>query len=269
MKKFIYKLILLITISLPNISFGQLPFITVASTTSTENSGLFSHLIPLFTLQSGIDVKVISQGTGQAIKTAENGDADVLFVHHTPSEIEFVNKGFGEKRYNVMRNDFVIIGPPSDPAKLLKIQPGDIFIGFRKIAQYKATFISRGDDSGTHKKELEFWKTSSVISKEDDWYFQSGSSMGATINMAITKNAYTMTDRATWLAFQNKADFKIVLQGDPKLLNQYGIIAVKHHNLTKGEMAQKFVDWIISPAGQNAINQFKIDGKQVFFANYK
>ncbi len=246
-------------------------FITVASTTSTENSGLFKELLPKFTAKTGIDVRVVAVGTGQAIKNARNGDADVLFVHHKPSEEKFVADGMGVKRFDVMYNDFVIVGPKSDPAGVMGSK--DVAASLKKIAAAKQPFASRGDDSGTHKKELSLWKTAGIDVKgaSGTWYRETGSGMGATLNVASGMGAYAMTDRATWLNFKNRGDLTIVTEGDERLFNQYGIILVNpaKHPHVKQQAGQTFVDWVISPEGQAAINAYTIGGAQAFFANAK
>ena len=247
------------------------PFITVASTTSTENSGLFKDLLPKFTAKTGIEVRVVAVGTGQAIKLAENGDADVLFVHHQPSEEKFVADGFGVKRFQVMYNDYVIVGPKSDPAKVKGMK--DAAGALTKIAGAQAPFASRGDDSGTHKQELSLWKETGVNVKQASggWYRETGSGMGATLNTASGMNAYALTDRSTWLQFGNKGDLEILVEGDPKLFNQYGIILVnpKKHPHVKAVEGQQFVDWVISKEGQQAIADYQIGGAQAFFPNAK
>lgn len=245
-------------------------FITVASTTSTKNSGLFDYLLPMFTKKTGIEVRVVAVGTGKAIKLAENGDADVLFVHHKPSEEKFVKAGFGVKRTDVMYNDFVFVGPKSDPAKVGGTKTA--VDALKAIAAAKAPFASRGDDSGTNKKELGLWKAAGLNPKKDasgSWYRETGSGMGATLNVASGMNAYSLTDRATWLNFGNKGDLDIVLEGDPELFNQYGIILVnpEKHPHVKKDMGQTFIDWVLSPEGQKDINAYQIKGKQAFFAN--
>jgi len=244
-------------------------FITVASTTSTENSGLFDFLLPKFTDKTGIEVRVVAVGTGQAIKNAQNGDADVLFVHHTPSEEKFVAAGYGVERFDVMYNDFVLIGPSSDPAG---IQGGsDSMQALRAIAETEAVFASRGDDSGTHKKELGLWQQVGVDVKaaSGDWYRETGSGMGATLNTASGMNAYVLSDRATWLNFGNKGDLAIVVEGDPKLFNQYGIILVnaKKHPHVKTTESQQFINWVLSEEGQQLIAEYAINGQQAFFPN--
>ncbi|MGB1360719.1 MAG: substrate-binding domain-containing protein [Alphaproteobacteria bacterium] len=254
----------------PTYSYEQ-QYITIASTTSTANSGLFDAILPQFMLEKNINVKVIPLGTGQAIKTAENGDADLLIVHHTPSEEKFIADGYADKRYNLMYNQFVLIGPKSDPAKISSSGVIDIKLAFRKIASKKATFISRGDDSGTDKKEKSLWRESGVYTTSPNWYIESGSGMGATINMAVAKNAYTITDKATWVSFQNKGNLKVLVENDPVLFNQYGIIVVsdKKHPHIKTKLANVFLNWMLSPRGQEAINNFTVNGQQLFFANYK
>lgn len=244
-------------------------YITVASTTSTENSGLFRYLLPQFSAETGIEVRVVAVGTGQAIKLAERGDADVLFVHHKPSELKFVAAGYGVKRYDVMYNDFVIVGPKSDPAGIRGEK--DSTRAFRKIAGKQALFTSRGDNSGTYQKELSLWREAGVTMPADagTWYRETGSGMGATLNTASGMDAYTLTDRATWLNFNNKGNLVIALEGDPGLFNQYGIILVnsKKHPHVKTAEGQAFIRWVVSPPGQAAIDAFRIKENQAFFAN--
>jgi tungstate transport system substrate-binding protein len=244
-------------------------FIIVQSTTSTENSGLFKHILPMFTRKTGIEVRVVAVGTGHAIKNASNGDGDVLFVHDKPSEEKFVAEGDGVKRFDVMYNDFVVAGPAKDPAKIAGSK--DVVAAFKMIADAKAPFVSRGDDSGTHKAELRLWKDAGVDAKATSgtWYREAGSGMGATIKASVGMGAYVFTDRATWSSFKNRSDYKIVVEGDNKLFNQYGIILVnpaKHPNVKKSE-GQAFIDWVLSPEGQNAIKSFQINGEQQFFPN--
>lgn len=250
---------------------AQERFITVASTTSTEQSGLFGHLLPRFTAKTGIAVRVVAVGTGQAIQIAERGDADVLFVHHTPSEEKFVADGFGVKRYPVMYNDFVIVGPKADPAA---IRGGsDAVAAFARIARAQAPFASRGDDSGTHKAELALWKAAAVDVKaaSGQWYRETGSGMGPTLNTAAGLGAYALTDRGTWAAFKNRGELEVLLAGDPRLFNPYGIILVNpaRHPHVKAADGQAFIDWVISPAGQQAIADYKVDGEPLFFPNYR
>ncbi len=244
-------------------------FITVASTTSTQNSGLFDKILPIFEKQSGIDVRVVAVGTGQALRLARNGDADVLFVHHKPSEQAFVKEGFGVKRFDVMYNDFVIIGAKGDPAKINGLKsPAE---AFQKIAQTGSAFISRGDDSGTHKRERSIWTSAKIVPTKSSgkWYQEIGAGMGAALNTASAKNAYTLSDRGTWLSFKNKASLTILLEGDKNLLNPYGVILVnpQKHAHVKAKDGQAFIDWLISTEGQKAIDGYKIGGKQLFFPN--
>ena len=245
---------------------AQSNFITVASTTSTVESGLFGHILPAFEGATGIEVRVISQGTGQALETGRRGDADVVFVHSPAAEEEFVAEGFGVRRYPVMYNDFLIVGPAEDPAG---IKAGkDAAAALRKIAQSGAAFASRGDDSGTHRAELALWKAAG-IEPDDSWYRETGSGMGPTLNTAAEMPAYTLTDRASWLAFANKNTLEPLVEGDPKLFNQYGAILVnpEKHPHVKAEQAQAFIDWLVSPAGQETIASYTIGGQQLFFPN--
>lgn len=248
---------------------GQDRFITVASTTSTENSGLFEELLPEFTKSAGIEVRVVAVGTGQAIRLAEKGDADVLFVHHTPSEKQFVEDGYGVERFDVMYNDFVIVGPGSDPAGIKGMM--DVTRALKTIMEANEPFASRGDDSGTNKKELGLWKAAGLDAASFDasWYRETGSGMGATLNTASGMNAYTMSDRATWLSFGNKGDLEILVEGDERLFNQYGIILVspERNSHIKAEMGQTFIDWVLSEEGQQAIGAYQIKGQQAFFPN--
>jgi tungstate transport system substrate-binding protein len=244
-------------------------YIVVQSTTSTENSGLFKHLLLMFTAKTGIEVRVVAVGTGQAVKNAQNGDGDVLFVHDKPSEEKFVAEGWGVKRFDVMYNDFVVIGPDKDPAAIAGTK--DVVAAFKKIGDAKAAFVSRGDDSGTHKAELRLWKDAGVDAKaaSGTWYREAGSGMGATINTGVGMGAYVFTDRATWSSFKNRGDYRIVVEGDKKLFNQYGVILVnpaKHPNVKQAE-GQAFVDWVLSREGQGAIGSFQINGEQQFFPN--
>lgn len=243
------------------------PFITVQSTTSTENSGLFAYLLPLFTAKTGIDVRVVAVGTGQALKNGQNGDGDVLFVHAKADEETFVADGFGVKRHDVMYNDFVVIGPASDPAKITGGK--DAAIAFKAIADAKAAFVSRGDDSGTHKAELKIWKVAGIDVKAQSgtWYREAGQGMGATLNMAAALPAYGLSDRATWSAFKNRAGLAIAVEGDTRLRNPYGVILVNpaKHTRVKAKEGQQFIDWLISDECQQAIAAFKINGEQQFF----
>lgn len=245
---------------------AQQKFITVASTTSTEQSGLFDHLLPKFTEKTGIEVRVVAQGTGQALKTAESGDADVVFVHDPVAEKKFVEAGWGVKRIPVMYNDFVLVGPSSDPAGVQAMEDAVAALG--KIAEAKAPFASRGDDSGTHKAELRLWEQAG-IEPAGEWYRETGSGMGPTLNTASAMEAYALTDRATWLNFKNRGNLEILSQGDKRLFNQYGVILVNpdKHPHVKAAEGQSFIDWLVSPEGQGAIAEYKIDGEQLFFPN--
>jgi tungstate transport system substrate-binding protein len=244
-------------------------FIIVQSTTSTQNSGLFDDLLPIFQEKTGIEVRVVAVGTGQAIKNATNGDGDVLLVHSKSSEEKFVADGLGISRSDVMYNDFVIVGPPSDPAEIAGTK--NVVAALKKIAEAEATFASRGDDSGTHKAELRLWRTAGIdaVSASGEWYRETGSGMGTTLNTGTGMGAYVMTDRATWIAFGNKGDYQIAVEGDPRMFNQYGVILVNPeiHPYVKASMGQTFIDWLLSKEGQAAIASFKIDGQQLFFPN--
>ncbi len=243
--------------------------ILVQSTTSTANSGLYDYLLPMFTEKTGIKVNVVAVGTGQAIKNAQNGDGDVLLVHAKPDEEKFVAEGYGVERFDVMYNDFIIVGPPSDPAGIDGMK--DAPAALKKIAEQGAKFASRGDDSGTHKAEQALWKTAGVdpSAASGQWYRETGSGMGATLNTAVGMGAYALTDRGTWISFKNKDDYRILVEGDPNLFNQYGIILVnpEKHSKVKAAEGQAFIDWILSDEGQSAIASFKVDGQQLFFPN--
>jgi tungstate transport system substrate-binding protein len=244
-------------------------FITVASTTSTEQSGLFGFLLPIFEKETGIKVRVVALGTGQALDLARRGDADVVFVHAKAAEEKFLAEGHGVKRYPVMYNDFVLIGPKSDPAKVAGGK--DIVDALKKIRSAQAPFVSRGDRSGTHMAELDLWKASGVELEQakGPWYRDTGQGMGPALNTAASMNAYLLADRATWLAFRNRGDLAILVEGDKRLYNQYGVILVNpdRHLTVKKDLGQKFIDWLISPAGQKAIADYKINGEQLFFPN--
>ena len=244
-------------------------FILVQSTTSTQNSGLFDHMLPIFTAETGTEVRVVAVGTGQAIQNAANGDGDVLFVHARAAEEKFVSDGDGVERFDVMYNDFVIVGPPADPAGIAGTS--DAVAAFAKIAETGAAFASRGDESGTHTAELALWGETGVdvAAASGGWYRETGSGMGATLNTGIAMDAYILTDRATWISFENKGAFDILVEGDPRLFNQYGIILVnpEKHPGVKAELGQEFVDWILSEAGQAAIAGYQINGQQLFFPN--
>jgi len=246
---------------------GDAPYITVASTTSTENSGLFGFLLPVFTEQTGIEVRVVAVGTGQALRIAMNGDADVLFVHHRASEEQFVAEGYGVKRYPVMHNDFVIVGPAADPAGVRGMT--DAAAALASIAKDGQPFASRGDDSGTHKKEMSLWSAAGVDPTGDSgsWYRETGSGMGATLNTASGMDAYALTDRATWIKFGNKGNLELLVEGDPRLFNPYGVILVNPDRFphVKAKEGQQFIDWLISEQGQNRIAAYRIDGQPAFF----
>ena len=248
---------------------AQQRYITVASTTSTEQSGLFKHLLPIFENKTGIRVRVVALGTGQALDMGKRGDADVVFVHARPLEEKFVAAGFGVKRFEVMYNDFVLIGPKSDPAKVAGGK--DVLQAFREVKAAQAPFVSRGDKSGTHFAELEIWKMAGVDIAQDKgpWYRDTGQGMGPALNSAAGMNAYILADRGTWLGFKNRADLAIVVAGDTRLFNQYGVMLVNpaRHPSVKREMGQAFIDWLLSAEGQRAIAEYKIGGEQLFFPN--
>lgn len=244
-------------------------FITLSSTTSTDNSGLLEYLIPKFKTKTGIDVRVIAVGTGRALLLGERGDADLVLVHHKPSEQNFIDKGFGVERRDVMYNDYVIIGPKDDPANIKSLSKAAD--AFKLISDSGTPFVSRGDDSGTHKKELELWKMTGVdIQKHSGyWYREAGAGMGATLNIANGMGAYTLSDRGTWLSFKNRDELTLLFENDPPLFNQYGVILVnpeRHHHI-KHEHARLFSDWLTSNEGQQAIADFTLEGQQLFFSN--
>jgi tungstate transport system substrate-binding protein len=250
---------------------AQQKFITVASTTSTEQSGLFKHLLPKFERKTGIQVRVVALGTGQALDLARRGDADVVLVHAKPLEEKFVAEGFGVRRFDVMYNDFVLVGPKSDPAKVGGAK--DIVAALRKIKAAEVPFASRGDRSGTHFAELQLWKAAGIDIDKDKgpWYRETGSGMGQTLNTASGMNAYALADRGTWLSFKNRGDLAILVEGDKRLFNQYGVMLVNpaKHPHVKKELGQAFIDWLISPEGQKAIADYKINGDQLFFPDPK
>ena len=253
-------------------AFGQTAegrFITVASTTSTTDSGLFNHLLPIFKAKTGIEVRIVSQGTGQALDTGRRGDADVVFVHAKALEEKFVADGFGVERKPVMYNDFVLIGPKSDPAGIAGGK--DIVAALKAVSAKAAPFVSRGDKSGTHAAELALWKTAGIEieTAKGPWYREIGQGMGAALNMASAQNGYVLSDRATWLNFKNRGDLAIVTEGDQRLFNQYGVILVnpaKHPHVKQAD-GQRFIDWLASPEGQKAIADYMINGEQLFFPN--
>ena len=265
-RRFVLFIAVLLALLSPGVA-AKADFILVLSTTSTENSGLFDHILPKFTAATGIEVRVVAVGTGQAIKNAERGDGDVLLVHARAAEEKFVAQGFGVERHDVMYNDFVIVGPESDPANIAGL--ADPVTAMQRIAAAAAPFVSRGDDSGTHKAEMALWRETGldVEAASGTWYRESGTGMGATLNIAASMNAYALTDRATWAAFGNKGNLVIRIEGDERLLNPYGVILVnpaKHPNV-KAELGQKFIDWLTGPEGQAAIASFQINGEQLFF----
>jgi tungstate transport system substrate-binding protein len=244
----------------------QAQSIVMASTTSTEQSGLFGHLLPAFKRASGVDVKVVALGTGQALDMARRGDADVLFVHDQVAEEKFVAEGFGLKRSAVMYNDFVLIGPKSDPAKT---QGKDIMAALQKLSAANAPFVSRGDKSGTHAAELRYWGMAALAANKGSGYKECGCGMGPALNIASATGAYVLTDRGTWLNFKNRADLAVLVEGDTKLFNQYGVISINpaRHPHVKAVDAQKFINWVVSAAGQSAIADYKIGGESLFFPN--
>ena len=244
-------------------------FITVASTTSTEQSGLFRHILPIFQKQTGIEVRVVALGTGQSLDLGKRGDADVVFVHAKSAEEKFIAEGYGVKRLPVMYNDFVLIGPKSDPAKIGGGK--DILVALRKIKAASAAFVSRGDRSGTHMAEIALWKQSGTDIGKDKgpWYRDTGQGMGPALNTASSMNGYILADRGTWISFKNRGDLTILVEGDKRLFNQYGVILVNpaNHKHVKKDMGQAFINWIVSADGQKAIAGYKIGGEQLFFPN--
>ncbi|MCY7389594.1 MAG: substrate-binding domain-containing protein [Burkholderiales bacterium] len=250
--------------------FAQEKFIVIASTTSTQDSGLFGHILPLFKAKTGIEARVVAQGSGQALATAKRGDADVVFVHDEVAELKFVEEGFGIERCEVMYNDFVIVGPKNDPANTAG---KDAIAALKKIEATKAPFASRGDKSGTHAAELRYWKAANIDPQigKGRWYRETGSGMGPTLNTASAMNAYAFADRGTWLSFKNRGELTVLVEGDTRLFNQYGVTLVNpaKHAHVKKEMGMRFIDWITSPEGQAAIASYSIKGKQLFFPNYR
>ena len=244
-------------------------FITVASTTSTEQSGLFKHMLPVFEKKTGIQVRVVALGTGQALDMARRGDADVVFVHARSAEEKFIAEGYGVKRLPVMYNDFVLIGPKSDPAKVAGGK--DILEALRKIKNANAPFVSRGDRSGTHMAEIALWKQGGIdiANEKEPWYRDTGQGMGPALNSASSMNAYILADRGTWISFKNRGDLAVLVESDKRLFNQYGVILVnpEKHKHVKKELGQAFIDWVISPEGQKTIANYKISGQQLFFPN--
>jgi tungstate transport system substrate-binding protein len=263
------KALLLVLLALASPALAQEKSIVVASTTSTQDSGLFGHILPLFKTKTGIEVKVIALGTGQALDTARRGDADVVFVHARPQEEKFVEEGNGVKRFDVMYNDFVLIGPQSDPAGIAGGK--DIVAALRAIAAKGAPFVSRGDRSGTHAAELALWQAASIdpAPHKGAWYREIGQGMGAALNMASAQGGYVLSDRGTWISFKNRGDLAIAVEGDKRLFNQYGVILVNptKHAHVKKELGQQFIDWLLSRDGQAAIASYQIEGQQLFFPN--
>lgn len=271
-KQLLGKLVLLACIGgllLATASRAEEQSILLQSTTSTANSGLYDAILPLFSNKTGIKVHVVAVGTGQAIKNARNGDGDVLLVHARSAEEKFVAEGYGVQRFDVMYNDFIIVGPAADPARIAGIR--DATTALQQIAQSEARFASRGDNSGTHKKEMSLWKSAGIdpTAASGAWYRETGSGMGATLNAAVGMDAYALTDRGTWISFKNKGDFQILVEGDANLFNQYGVILVnpEKHPHVKADAGQAFIDWILSDAGQSAIASYTLEGQQLFFPN--
>jgi tungstate transport system substrate-binding protein len=267
-RSFIRAALIALAVTLTPAAWAQ-RFITVASTTSTEQSGLFKHILPVFEKKTGIQVRVVALGTGQALDLARRGDADVVLVHAKSAEQKFLSEGHAVKRYPVMYNDFVLIGPKSDPAHVSGEK--DILSALKKIKSAGAPFVSRGDRSGTHIAELNLWKAAGVDIARDKgpWYRETGQGMGPALNTASSMNAYILADRGTWLAFRNRGDLRIEVEGDKRLFNQYGVMLVnpeKHPNVKRAE-GQAFIDWLISPEGQKTIADYKIGGKQLFYPN--
>jgi tungstate transport system substrate-binding protein len=259
----------ILTLMAPGAASAQNRSIVVASTTSTEQSGLFGFLLPRFTEKTGIQVKVVAVGTGQALDIGRRGDADVVFVHDRPAEDKYMSEGFGVRRFDVMYNDFVIVGPKADPVHIAGSK--DVMAAFRAIATAKAAFISRGDRSGTHAAELRYWKDAGIdidIAK-GSWYRDIGQGMGPALNMASAENAYLLADRGTWLSFKNRGDLAILVEGDKRLFNQYGVMLVNpaKHPDVKTKEGQAFIDWLLSPDGQKTIADYKVGGEQLFFPN--
>lgn len=269
MNRWVGSLRILATVALVSLgtqSRAQDQSIVVASTTSTQDSGLFGYLLPIVKQKTGVEVKVLAQGTGQALDTARRGDADVVFVHAKSAEQKFLAEGFGVKRYPVMYNDFVVVGPKDDPAG---IKGEDVLTALQTIKNKAAPFVSRGDRSGTYIAELKLWKEAGIDIAKDHgpWYKEIGQGMGAALNMASASNAHVLSDRGTWLAFQNRGDLAILVEGDKRLFNQYGVMLVNpaKHPGVKKEAGQRFIDWLISPEGQNVIAGYKINGQQLFY----
>ena len=260
-------LALALLLTVPGAQAGD--FITVASTTSTQNAGLFDHLLPLFEAETGIEVRVVAVGTGQALRLARNGDADLLLVHDKPSEEAFVAEGYGSQRFDLMYNEFVVVGPMSDPAGIAGTD--DAAAALASIAAVEAPFVSRGDDSGTHRRERALWAAAGVdpTGASGTWYREAGQGMGATLNTATMMEAYTLADRGTWLSMWGRLDLRILVEGDARLRNQYGVTLVssERHPHVKAALARRFAEWLLSPAGEAAIDGFAIDGERLFIPN--
>ncbi len=272
MKKFILSILILSSILIAGINVAkEAPYILLQSTTSTKNSGLYDYILPKFKEESGVDVRVVAVGTGQAIKNAQNGDADLLIVHAKSREEKFVQEGYGIKRHELMYNDFIIVGPKNDPAGAL--QANSVRQALTKIAEAKEIFVSRGDDSGTHIKEQSLWELADVNAKSASgtWYREAGAGMGATLNTAVSMDAYALTDRSTWISFGNKQDHIIVFQDKPPLHNQYSVIVInpERHPHVKRDLAYEFVQWLLSDRGQTVIADYTVQGQQLFFPNAK
>ncbi len=263
------SLVMLLMLSGGTPALAQDQSIVVASTSSTQDSGLFDHILPVFKAKTGIDVKIVAQGTGQALDTGRRGDADVVFVHAKAQEEKFVEEGFATERFDVMYNDFVLIGPKSDPAGIRGTE--DIAAALTAIKDKEAPFVSRGDKSGTHSAELRLWKEAdlNIETAKGQWYKEIGQGMGAALNTASAMNGYVLSDRGTWLAFKNRGDLEVVVEGDKRLFNQYGVMLVnpEKHPSVKAEAGKAFINWLISPEGQTSIGEHKIDGQQLFFPN--
>jgi tungstate transport system substrate-binding protein len=268
-RRFLLGAVVAVVTGFAGAAFAQEKSIVVASTTSTQDSGLFGYLLPLFKAKAGIDVKVLAQGTGQALDTARRGDADVVFVHAKAAEEKFLAEGFGVKRFPVMYNDFILIGPVRDPAGVSGTR--DIVAALKAIREKQAPFVSRGDRSGTHQAELALWATAAIDLARDKgpWYREIGQGMGAALNTAGAMNAYTISDRGTWISFRNKGDLVIAVEGDQRLFNQYGVMLVNsaRHPDVKTALGQQFIDWLVSPEGQQVIANYKINGQQLFYPN--
>ncbi|BAT60386.1 PBP superfamily domain protein [Variibacter gotjawalensis] len=269
MRKVLSWLLIAIALTIATEGRAQERFITVASTTSTEQSGLFGYLLPRFTQKTGISVRVVALGTGQALDVGRRGDADVVFVHDKLAEEKFIAEGWAKKRFEVMYNDFIIVGPKADPAKIAGGK--DVLEALRKIAAAKSAFISRGDRSGTHQAELRYWKAADIDlpTIKGDWYREIGQGMGPALNMAAAADAYVLADRGTWLSFKNRRELGILVEGDQKLFNQYGVMLVDpaKHAGVKAADGEAFIQWLISTEGQSEIANYKIEGQQLFFPN--